>query len=923
MTALLLVPHGPGAEPAPPPRPVSRIDFDRDVRPIFAAHCVSCHGSEKQRGGLRIDRKADALAGGDSGAAINPGKPTASPLLDRVASRDPAERMPPRGDLLTAAEVATLHAWVKQGAQWPGEAAGAAADHWSFKPVVRPPVPDGHGRRAGTGNPIDAFVRARLAAAELKPAPEADRRTLIRRLKFDLHGLPPTPEEVAAFQTDPAPDAYERLVETYLASPHYGERWARHWLDVVRFAESDGFEMNWERPAAWPYRDYVIRSFNEDKSFDRFVLEQLAGDAVVADEATGFLVGGPWDRVKSPDPALTAQQRADELHDMVGTTASAFLGLTVGCARCHNHKFDPVSQADYYRLQAVFAGVRHSERPWRVEETAKATAAVRADLTKADAALAGLEPLADPTAKAPRRMPVSPRANVERFAPVTAAAVRLVVLATNKYEPCLDELEVFAPGGRKIDPAGAALRSSGDYPHSPNIHRLSHLTDGKYGNGRSWISNQVGRGWIEIEFNRPVEIDRVVWGRDREGKFLDRVPTRYRIDVWTPDYEWVTVASSADRLPFGTPEPPAPPGLGSADREAWAGLTKKRDDLRRKLAELERAGMVYAGKMTAPDPTFRLLRGDPMQPREPVGPGVLAGFGSKTDIPADATGPQRRLALAQWVADPANPLTARVIVNRLWQYHFGTGIVDTPSDLGRNGGKPTHPELLDWLAAELVRPTQPATRPWSLKHLHRLIVTSATYRQSSTANPAGLAADAQARLLWRYPPRRLEAEAIRDSVLFVSGKLDLTPGGPGFSPFESNTNYVRVYTPKKEFGPAEFRRMVYMHRTRMQADDTFGAFDCPDGGQVAPRRNSSTTPLQALNLLNSPFMLRQAGDFADRVRREAGPDPTAQVRRAFRLAFQRAPSAKELAAAVELVDAHGLAALGRALLNANEFLYVD
>jgi hypothetical protein len=393
--------------------------------------------------------------------------------------------------------------------------------------------------------------------------------------------------------------------------------------------------------------------------------------------------------------------------------------------------------------------------------------------------------------------------------------------------------------------------------------------------------------------------------------------------VWTPDYEWVTVASSADRLPFGTPEPTAPPGLDSTDREAWAGLTKKRDNLRRKLADLERAGMVYAGKMTTPEPTFRLHRGDPMQPREPVGPGALADVGPGIDIPADATGPQRRLARARWVADPANPLTARVIVNRLWQYHFGTGIVDTPSDLGRNGGQPSHPELLDWLAAELVRPTAPAARPWSLKHLHRLIVTSATYRQSAAANPAGLAADAQARLLWRYPPRRLEAEAIRDAVLFVSGKLDPTPGGPGFSPFEPNTNYVRVYTPKTEFGPAEFRRMVYMHRTRMQADDTFGAFDCPDGGQVAPRRSSSTTPLQALNLLNSPFMLRQAGYFAERVRREAGPDRPAQVRRAFRLAFQRPPTAKELAAGVELVDAHGLAALGRALLNANEFLYVD
>jgi hypothetical protein len=514
--------------------------------------------------------------------------------------------------------------------------------------------------------------------------------------------------------------------------------------------------------------------------------------------------------------------------------------------------------------------------------------------------------------------------NVERFAPVKAAAIRFVVAATNNREPCLDELEAFTPEGRRIDPAGAKLRSSGDYAGAPALHRLEFLTDGKYGNGRSWISHEPGRGWVEIEFKQPVEIGRVVWGRDREGKYTDRTPTRYRIDVWTAAYEWVTVASSGDRLPFGKPAPAAPPALSAADRAKWERLVVRQVELRRKLGDVERGGMVYAGKLGPPEPTFRLHRGDPTQPREPVGPGVLSGVGPKLAIPPDATDPQRRLALAKWVTDPAHPLTARVIVNRLWQYHFGTGLVDTPSDLGRNGGKPTHPELLDWLASELVNPTTPGDgRPWALKHLHRLIVTSATYRQASTTNPSGLATDAQARLLWRYPPRRLEAEAIRDSVLFVSGKLDRKAGGPGFSLFEPNGNYVRVYAPKTAFGPGEFRRMVYLHRTRMQTDDTFGAFDCPDGGQITPRRNASTTPLQALNLLNSGFVLQQADYFADRVAKDAGPDPAAQVRRAFRLAFQRDPTATEAAAAVKLVEAHGLPALCRALLNANEFLYAD
>jgi cytochrome c553 len=893
-------------EPIPPPREVNRVDFQRDIAPIFAKRCANCHGEKAQKGGLRLDQSAL----GDSGASVTPGKPAESGLLQRITSDDPSERMPPKGELLTAAEVGAIRAWIAQGAPWPQATAGAES-HWSFQAIKRPAVP------AKTANPIDAFIQAKLAAAGLKPNPEADRRTLIRRLKFDLLGLPPTPEEVDAFAADQSPDAYEKLVERYLASPQFGERWARHWLDVVRFAESHGFEMNHERPNAWPYRDYVIRSFNEDKPYDQFIREQIAGDQLGADEATGFLVGGPMDQVKSPDPGLTAQQRADELHDIVGTTGSAFLGLTVGCARCHNHKFDPVSQVDYYRLKAVFAGVRHGERPWKQDDRAKERDALTAELMKLDANLAALEPLADPKAKSPRRLPVNSRLNGERFHPVKALAIRFIISGTNQAEPCIDELEFFLDG-RRLDTTGVKLRSSGDYPNAA-IHKLEHLTDGKVGNSRSWISNEAGRGWAEVEFPRVVEIDRIVWARDREGKFADRTPTRYRIDAWTPAYEWQTVASSDDRMPFGSPAA-APPGLDRAEREAWAALTAKQAEVREKLAKIVQAGFVYAGNFGSPEPTFRMHRGDPLQPREPVGPGSLTSLGSKLDLPANAADPDRRLAFAKWVTDPANPLTARVIVNRLWQHHFGTGLVETPSDFGKNGAKPTHPELLDWLANELIHPA--SGRPWSLKHIHRLIVMSATYRQSSSTNAAGLEKDAQSRQLWRYPPRRLEAEAIRDSVLFVSGKLDLTMGGPGFSLFEPNANYVRVYKPKESFGAAEFRRMIYMHKTRMQADGTFGAFDCPDGGQIAPKRNVSTTPLQALNLLNGNFMLQQAEFFAARISKEH-TEPDAQVKEAFRLTFQRSPTSAERDAAVKLVRTHGLAALSRALLNANEFLYVD
>ncbi|MEO2092259.1 MAG: DUF1553 domain-containing protein, partial [Gemmataceae bacterium] len=840
-----------------------------------------------------------------------------------------ANEMPPKKPL-TADEKKVLKAWIDGGAAWGADPidplayttkARAGRDWWALRPVTRPEVPS-FKFQVPSQNPVDAFIFGKLAEAKLSPSLVADKRTLIRRLKFDLLGLPPTPDEVESFINDKSADAYEKLVDRYLASPHYGERWARHWLDVVRFAESNGFETNLARPNAWPYRDWVIKALNEDMPYDRFVFEQLAGDTVGADAATGFLVAGPWDAVKSPDPVLTANQRADELHDIVGTVGSTFLGLTVGCARCHTHKFDPVPQLDYYRLKAAFAGVQHGERAVRrpdAAERAKKAEAVRGEIAAAEAALEKLEPLADPGAVVPRRLPVNPRRNVERFAPVTAKFVRLVVSDTTGLEPGIDEFEVFTAGEKSRNMAlastGAKATSSGDYSASPDIHRLAFVHDGKYGNGRSWISNTAGRGRLTIELAEAGEIDRIVWGRDRDGQFQDRLATRYRIDVSTDGTAWQVVASSDDRLAVGS-KTTLPPGLSRDERPEWRRLSRQVDEAREKLAALIQADMAYIGKFTPPEVVHRLHRGDPMEKRDLVTPGVLSEVTPKLIIPAKATDAERRAAVARWITDPAHPLTPRVIVDRLWQHHFGTGLVATPSDFGFNGGRPTHPELLDWLAAELV------DKKWSLKHLHRLIVTSATYRQASASTTDGLAKDAGSRLLWRYPPRRLEAEAIRDSVLAVSGKLDLTAGGPGFDLFEPNTNYVKVYTPKTEFGPAEFRRMVYQQKPRMQLDDTFGGFDCPDAGQVAPKRNASTTPLQALNLLNSPFLTQQAGFFAERVAKEA-KDPAGQVRRAFRLAFQREPTDKELSAAVKLANEHGLAAVCRALLNANEFLYVD
>jgi hypothetical protein len=872
-------------------------------------------------------------------------------------------------------------------AAWPNVSAAeldAIKSHWSFQPVKRPAVPvisESEFRRsvnsratrprprslntdsliADYSNPIDAFIAAKLAEKKLKPSPEADRVTLIRRLYFVMLGMPPAPEEVVAFVTDKKPDAFERLVDQVLDDPRYGERWGRHWLDVIRFAESNGFETNRERPNAWRFRDYVIAAFNRDKPYDQFIREQLAGDALGVDVATGFLVGGPVDVVGSPDPVLTAQQRADELDDMVSTTGTAFLGLTLGCARCHSHKFDPIEHRDYYAMTALFSGVKHGERGLPMPEDQKQ------QLAKLEGAIKGLEEkLARFVAKPALansnvargnnslRPPVNTVQNEELFPRAEAKFVRFTVLASNSGEPCLDELEVWA-GERNVALAihGTRATASGTLP-GYDIHKLEHLNDGRVGNGRSWISSEPGRGWVQLEFAQSERIERIVWGRDREGKFADRLPTKYRIEIARAADNWTLVASSDDREPFTgkTGKPAGPvyrfddfPTLEAERGRKW--LTEL-EEARRQRDTLAKTPMVYAGSFTQPGPTHRLHRGDPMQRREPVAPGTLEVF-KPVSLATNAPEQQRRRTLADWIANPENPLTARVLVNRVWQYHFGVGLVDTPNDFGKNGSRPTHPELLDWLASEFVNPsrrsrreeadsslthytprstedqslvTSAATKRWSVKHLHRLILTSATWRRSSAPHPEAVAVDATSRLLWRFPPRRLEAEAIRDSILAVSGNLDRTMGGPSFLLHNVDRENVYHYHPKETFGPAEARRMVYALKVRMEQDGVFGAFDCPDGSLVMPRRSVSTTPLQALNLFNSGFMLQQSETFARRIAKEAGPDVPAQIERAWQLAFNRAPDRKEAREAATFVKSEGLPSLCRAVLNANELMFI-
>ena len=793
--------------------------------------------------------------------------------------------------------------------------------HWSLKPVRRP-VPPALGQTQRPANAVDSFVFAKLAKGGLAPSRLAGRPVLIRRLHLVMLGMHPSPGEVAAFVNDPQPDAWERLVDRVLDDPRLGERWAQHWLDVIRYAETHGFETNQERPNAWPFRDWVVDALNHDLPYDQFVRGQLAGDALGSDTGTGFLVAGPYDLVKSQDINLTLMQRQNELDGMINTTGTTFLGLTLGCARCHDHKFDPVTQRDYYSLQAIFAGVNHAERmidQKRNPALAMEQAALESRVDSAKKELTLLE------AGIPRfKPPVNARGNEEVFEPVPARFIRFNIARANRAEPCVDELEIFAEGKNvALASAGARATASGVYLDGSNpIHQLALVNDGRYGNSRSWIANSSTNAWVQIELAKPATIGRIKWARDREGRYNDRLAVEYTFEVATEPGQWRTVASSADRPPTGdgtqTKLEYLLAHLKGEEATKVRQLAKRLAGAEQRLGEIHAAmrRTVYAGTFRQPEVTHVLHRGDPLAKRDEVGPDGIGALGGALGLAPNAPEQQRRLKLAQWITTPDNPLTARVIVNRLWKHHFGTGLAATLNDLGVNGVLPTHPELLDWLAAELV------SSGWSLKRIHRLILTSRAWRQSSQPRKEALAVDGGSRFLWRFPPRRLEAEVIRDNILLATGTLDSRMGGPGFSGFRVEAENVRHYHPKESYGPADWRRMLYMTKVRQEREPTFGVFDCPDFNQTVPSRSRSTTPLQSLSLLNSPFVLQQAGLLAKRLRHESGADSRAQVARACQLALGREPTREELADASGLVAEHTLEAFCRALFNANEFLFL-
>lgn len=882
------------------------IDFVKQVRPILQKHCYQCHAEKKQKSSLRLDIKSQAFKGGEAyGPSIVAGEPGESPLIQFVADEDADLRMPPDGPPLSEKEIATLTTWVKQGAIWPAGVDLAKLedrlDHWSFKPVVRSPLPT----TANTNwprNSIDRFVLRRLETAGMSPAEPADRRTWLRRVYFDLIGLPPTPADIEAFANDERPDAYQRVVDRLLASPQFGQRYGQHWLDLVRYADTHGFEVNTERPHAWPYRDYVIAAFNNDTPYDRFIREQLTGDALQQDAATGFLVTAavllPGQIGK--DDASKRLARHDSLAEMIINTSDTFLGMSVGCARCHDHKFDPITQRDYYAMEAFFAGVQYGDRPMqgelseakrnRIQSLEKQLAVVKQEISAFESKTGG------------KLQSTNPKENVVEFASREVKFVRFTIHDANLHptlgliEPCIDEFEIFTdaaePNNVALASAGCKVTASGS--RTSALHKLEHVNDGEYGNRKSWMSSEAGRGWLLFELPKPIAINKIVWGRDRTGKYHDRLATAFTLEAGVDINEMQTLA----HIPPGKPN----------------DLLAKQKKLNDELAAARKPPMVYGGKFTTPAATHLLFRGDAEQPRDEIAPAVISSLGNVA-LPTDAAEQQRRKSLASWIADSRNPLTARVMVNRIWQWHFGVGLVATASDFGRKGEPPSHPELLNYLADEFVK------SGWSMKQLHRQIVLSAAYRQSSQVNADYQQRDANVRLLWRFPSRRLEAETIRDAMLHVSGELNLQTGGRGFDLFKSRGG-LNGFPPVESFPPAGLRRMIYAHKVRMERDVVFGAFDCPDAGQTTARRRQSTTPIQALNLFNSQFTTDRAEAFATRVRGLVGDDIERQIQQACLLAFGRRPFKREIQDYAAFVREHGLPPFCRVLLNSNEFLFL-
>ncbi|MEM1444099.1 MAG: DUF1553 domain-containing protein, partial [Verrucomicrobiota bacterium] len=747
------------------------------------------------------------------------------------------------------------------------------------------------------------------------------------------------------------PKAYEDLIDRLLASPHYGERWGRHWLDVVRFGESRGYERNLIINNLWPFRDYVIESINEDKPFDQLIREHLAGDVFGAGDpkvevGSAFLVAGTYDDVGNQDVDQAAQIRANTLDEIINATSQAFLGMTVSCARCHDHKFDPIAQKDYYQMYATFAGVRHGQRvlatPEEKQEVAalkKPLAAKKAELEKKERSIHA-EATKRSAAKAEElaeqwnRPPVDRGGTSEEFAPIEAKYVRLVCEARDDNPNVapgfrIDEFEIWSAGS---EPRNVALKSEGatatgaarqieDFPGAYGAH---HAIDGK--TGARFMSAGTD---LTIELAEPTLVNKVVFSSAKgeenpeHRKFI--FVSEYRIEISEDGETWTEVAHGRDRKPVSDAHRNVRyriAGLTAEDSEAIAGVRRELSGINRDLAAVPKLEEVWVGTRNAKDaegPFHLFIGGSPKRKGDSVVPASLSTLSESAptyELPVDSAESERRLELANWITSSENPLALRVLANRLWHYHFGTGIVDTPNDFGYMGGRPTNPKLLDYLAIRL------RENDWKIKDLHRLIMTSQVYQQASTWREAAAKVDGDSRLLWRYPPRRLSAEEIRDTILAVSGKLDKTMGGPGFRLFHFMQDNVCTYEPFDEHGPETYRRAIYHQNARASVVDLMTEFDQPDCTFSAPERAETTTPLQALTLMNHNFTMDMAEALATRIS-AVGEDPAAKIEEAYRILYQREPEVEEMEKLTIAVAELGLVPFARALLNSSELIFLD
>jgi hypothetical protein len=801
--------------------------LSEQARAILEKNCVSCHGASLKMSGLDLRTRQSIVSGGSRGPSVEPANPDRS-LLYKLITHELKPTMPP-GQRLPDADIDVLRRWIVAGAVLEESAAGDAAEanrkaqlakleerpvtpeernFWAFRKPVR------HQPLSGADHPIDAFLAQTWKTKALKPSPRADAPTLIRRAYLDLVGLPPTPEEVEAFAKNPSQEHWKAVIEKLLASPHYGERWGRHWLDLVRYADSGGFERDFDWHNAWRYRDYVVNAFNSDKPYDQFIREQLAGDefAPESDEAmiaTGYLRLGLDNNIKNE------RTRMDELDDIVSTTSLAFLGLTTGCARCHNHKFDPIPQKDYYRMQAVFFSTKGVDHPLVPDDV--------------------------------------------------VAAHKAEVKQIKELQKPLQEQK------KKLEE-----------PHRKRIfeERISQLPE-----------------YLQIAWRTPKE-------QRTEGQRLN-----------AEQIEKTLIVKEKDILAR----------MSQAEMETHEQLSAKIAELQKQLPKPYPTARAIGEEDREPLPSYFLHRGAPDMKGSLMQPGILTvawkGEYEFPSPPPDAESSWRRRGFAEWVASRENPLTARVMVNRIWQHHFGEGIVRTASNFGKTGQPPSHPELLDWLATEFMR------TGWSIKAMHRLMMTSDTYQMASDDLAHNLSIDPDNRFFWRMPRQRLQAEILRDQMLAAAGTLDRTVGGPGIFPyidpalFQSSTQ--RTWPGKPDTDPSTWRRSLYVFMKRSIRYPMFEAFDQPDATASCDRRNRSTVAPQALLLMNNAFVVLQAEKFAERLRNEAAADPAAQVDLAYRVALSRPPDEFERSRALTFLQnkTGTLAEFCQLIFNLNEFAY--